>query len=147
MIPKFCIVLLFGALAAGCSFGHSRNERPAQNYPTFIMSLYDNPTPAPRSGAPVAPMRVAVAQVGELAPPQAMLEHLRQNPAMFQRVEGIPAVFDDYSQTGALPTTRPGEISLHEPHKRALPSQPPRVPFGPEYPLCHRPFSSTAFRP
>ena len=89
MIPKFCIVLLFGALAAGCSFGHSRNERPAQNYPTFIMSLYDNPTPAPRSGAPVAPMRVAVAQVGELAPPQAMLEHLRQNPAMFQRVEEL----------------------------------------------------------
>jgi rhombotail lipoprotein len=77
---------------------------PAQTYPTFIMSLYDDVKPQ-RSTPPTAPMRVAVAQVGELVPPQAMLNHLRQNKAMFQRVEGIPAVFDDYSQSGALPTT------------------------------------------
>src|SRR5688572_1613530 len=88
-------------LIAGCASGQSRHERPAQTYPTFILSLYDDPKPQPRSAPPVAPMRVAVAQVGELVPPQAMLEHLRQSKAMFQRVEGIPAIFDDYgAQSG-----------------------------------------------
>src|SRR5437870_10606960 len=101
---KFSILLLISIFAAGCTFGRSHNERPAQTYPTFIMSLYDDAKPQ-RSMPPTAPMRVAVAQVGELVPPQAMLDHLRQNKAVFQRVEGIPAVFDDYSQSGALPTT------------------------------------------
>lgn len=99
---RFSTVLLI--LAAGCSSGQSRQMAPTQTYPTFIMSLYDDAKPQP-STPPTAPMRVAVAQVGELVPPQAMLDHLRQNKAMFQRVEGIPAVFDDYSQSGAVPTT------------------------------------------
>src|SRR6266446_5303494 len=103
-VAKSSILLIVSILAAGCTFGRSHNERPAQTYPTFIMSLYDDAKPQ-RATPPVAPMRVAVAQVGELAPPQAMLDHLRQNKAMFQRVEGIPAVFDDYSQSGVLPTT------------------------------------------
>jgi rhombotail lipoprotein len=77
---------------------------PQQSYPTFIMSLYDDTKPQ-RTPMPTAPLRVAVAQVGELVPPQAMLDHLRRNKGMFQRVEGLPAVFDDYSQSGALPTT------------------------------------------
>jgi rhombotail lipoprotein len=101
---KFLIVLFTAVLTAGCTFGGSQNERPAQTYPTFIMSLYDDTKPRP-STPPTAPMRVAIAQVGELVPPQAMLDHLRQNKSMFQRVEGIPAVFDDFSQSGALPTT------------------------------------------
>src|SRR5215208_2021997 len=103
-VAKFSIVLLIAVLIAGCSSTQSRHMVPAQTYPTFIMSLYDDAKPQ-RSTPPTAPMRVAVAQVGELVPPQAMLNQLRQNKAMFQRVEGIPAVFDDYSQSGALPTT------------------------------------------
>src|SRR5215212_2143959 len=101
---RFSLILSLFALIAGCTSGHSRQMVPAQTYPTFIMSLYDDAKPRP-STPPSAPMRVAVAQVGELVPPQAMLDHLRKNKAMFQRVEGIPAVFDDYSQSGALPTT------------------------------------------
>jgi rhombotail lipoprotein len=101
---RISIVLLLSTLAAGCSSGQSRHMVPAQTYPTFIMSLYDDPKPQ-RSTPPTAPMRIAVAHVGELVPPQAMLDHLRQNKLMFQRVEGIPAVFDDYSQTGPLPST------------------------------------------
>ena len=101
---KVSTVFSLSILLAGCSGGQSRQMVPAQTYPTFIMSLYDDAKPHP-STPPTAPMRVAVAQVGELVPPQAMLVHLRQNKALFQRVEGIPAVFDDYSQVGALPTT------------------------------------------
>ena len=101
---RVLLILSICALMTGCSGGHYRQQVPAQNYPTFIMSLYDDAKPQ-RSTPPTMPMRVAVAQVGELVPPQAMLDHLRQNKAMFQRVEGIPAVFDDYSQAGALPTT------------------------------------------
>jgi len=101
---RFSIALTLCALLAGCTPSQSRQMVPAQNYPTFIMSLYDDTKPQ-HAIAPTAPLRVAVAQVGELVPPQAMLDHLRRNKAMFQRVEGIPAVFDDYSQSGALPTT------------------------------------------
>src|SRR4051812_45331694 len=100
---KISITLLIAGLA-GCAGGRSREMVPAQTYPTFIMSLYDDAKPRP-STPPTAPMRVAIARVGELVPPQAMLDHLRQNKAMFQRVDGIPAVFDDYSQSGVLPTT------------------------------------------
>ena len=101
---RFSLILPLCALITGCTGGHYHQQVPAQTYPTFIMSLYDDARPRPAT-PPTAPMRVAVAQVGELVPPQAMLDHLRQNKAMFQRVEGIPAVFDDYSQSGALPTT------------------------------------------
>src|SRR6185369_7629194 len=102
---RFALILSLFALLTGCTSGQSRQQVPQQTYPTFIMSLYDDTHPQPRGAAPTAPMRVAIAQVGELVPPQAMLNHLRQNKAMFQRVEGIPAVFDDYSQSGSLPTT------------------------------------------
>src|SRR3954468_1229312 len=103
LAPKFSIVLLMVSVA-GCTSSHSPHMVPAQTYPTFIMSLYDDAKPHP-STPPTAPMRVAVAQVGELVPPQAMLAHLRANKSMFQRVEGIPAVFDDFTQSGGLPTT------------------------------------------
>src|SRR5687768_15122874 len=86
------VVLL---ISSGCSSGLSPRETRTQNYSAFIMSLYDSPLPAnattPRM---VAPMKVAVAQIGELAPPQAMLEEMRKNPQIFSRAEGIPGLFE-----------------------------------------------------
>jgi hypothetical protein len=38
------------------------------------------------------PMRVAVAQVGEVAPPESMLEEFRHHKALFNRVEPISAI-------------------------------------------------------
>ncbi|HEV8605270.1 MAG TPA: hypothetical protein VGQ99_07895 [Tepidisphaeraceae bacterium] len=86
-------------MVGGCASGMSVRETPTQSYPAFILSLYDNPRPQGKAAALVAPMRVAIAQVGELAPPQAMLGHLRQKTDMFARVEGIPAIFEDMSYT------------------------------------------------
>ena len=40
-------------------------------------------------------MKVAIAQVGEIAPPQLMLDHLRQRDELFARVEGIPGLFEE----------------------------------------------------
>lgn len=43
-----------------------------------------------------APASLAVVQVGEIAPPQPMLEQLRKHSAVFSRVEAIPAVSADH---------------------------------------------------
>src|SRR5262245_6537161 len=104
MKNAFSIFMVFAL--AGCASRSSQYERPGQNYPNFILSLYDDPKTPPRPAAPVAPMRIAVAQVGDLVPPQAMLDHLRQNKAMFTRVEGIPATFDDYGTQGGVNPNR-----------------------------------------
>jgi len=52
--------------AAGCTQGLSARETRTQNYSSFIMSLYDQPLQQAQPAALVAPMRVAIAQVGEL---------------------------------------------------------------------------------
>jgi len=94
---------------AGCSSGLSPRETRTQNYPAFILSLYDNPKPAAPTQALTAPMKVAVAQIGEIAPPQAMLEQLRQHPELFSRVEGIPGVFEDAGSNGNSAPLNPSE--------------------------------------
>src|SRR5437868_1735091 len=88
---RICVVLSVCVLFAGCSGGQSRQMTPAQTYPTFIMSLYDDVKPHP-STPPTAPMRVAVGQVGELVPPQAMLDHLSQSRAKRKRVQICPSI-------------------------------------------------------
>src|SRR6266568_670584 len=80
---------------AGCSTGLSPRETRTQNYPAFVLSLYDNPGPAAPTPALTTPLRIAVAQIGEIAPPQIMLDRLRQRGELFTRVEGIPGVFED----------------------------------------------------
>ncbi|HEV8377638.1 MAG TPA: hypothetical protein VGP99_02225 [Tepidisphaeraceae bacterium] len=93
----FILVLL---AISGCSTGLSPRETRTQNYPAFILSLYENPRTAAPAPPPTAPMRIAVAQIGEIAPPQAMLGQLRQHPELFSRVEGIPGVFEDVQVNG-----------------------------------------------
>jgi hypothetical protein len=93
------------ALLAGCSSaGLSPRETQRQNYSSFVYSLYDLPAtePGAQDGAPrapaklVLPARVAVAQVGEVAPPQAFMEKLRSRPELFSRVEGISGIAGSY---------------------------------------------------
>ena len=92
---KHVFFILLVLSIAGCSSGLSPRETRTQNYPAFIMSLYENPKPPQPAPPPTLPMRIAIAQIGEIAPPQAMLDHLRQRGELFSRVEGIPAVFED----------------------------------------------------
>src|SRR3954453_2944754 len=80
-------------LLAGCATGGlSPRETAQQNYSSFVYSLYDMPAPAgareETSRTParlVLPARVAVVQVGEVAPPQAFLAKLRGRPDLFSR--------------------------------------------------------------
>src|SRR4051812_3847425 len=103
MLRHVLIVALLAA--AGCAHGLSARETRTQNYSAFVLSLYDQPLQQAQPARLVAPMRVAIAQVGELAPPQAMLTQLRNKPELFMRVEGIPGVFEEAAsgnQSGAL---------------------------------------------
>src|SRR3954471_24177007 len=102
---RYLFTSMLMVCAAGCTHGLSERETRTQNYSAFILSLYDQPVQQARPAALVAPMRVAIAQVGELAPPQAMLTQLRNKPELFMRVEGIPGVFEEAAsgnQSGAL---------------------------------------------
>lgn len=99
--PRRLAVALSVLLLAGCSTaGLSPRETAQQNYSSFVYSLYDSPAwPAgarEEAGRPparlVLPARVAVVQVGEVAPPQSFLNKLRGRPELFSRVEGISGI-------------------------------------------------------
>src|SRR5688500_12192753 len=100
MMMKATLTLtLSAAIAAGCaSSGLSMRERPGHNQATYLTALY-----ADGAGAGVnqrlrpfaAPARVAVAQVGEISPPQVMLDRLRADTSLFSRIEAMPAVPDN----------------------------------------------------
>src|SRR5687767_12437367 len=82
------------ALAAGCvENGLSLREEGRQTYTNYLYSEYD-PAAIAQSSAPATqptyPIRVAVAQVGEVSPPLPLVERLRKETALFARVEGIP---------------------------------------------------------
>jgi hypothetical protein len=104
---KYALSILMFIALAGCESHLSPRETRTQNYSAFVFSLYDNPRPIAQSTPPTLPMKVAVAQVGEIAPPQLMLDHLRQRGELFARVEGIPGIFEELycnnnQGTGAL---------------------------------------------
>jgi hypothetical protein len=81
----------------GCHRGGlSPREQGNTNYTVYLMSLYDNAN-AGAAGAAASgpqalrlPARVAVAQIGEVAPPQALIDYLRGQADLFARVEGVP---------------------------------------------------------
>ena len=96
---RYLITSLLILCAVGCTSGLSSRETRTQSYSSFILSLYDNPTPQQTAPVPTLPMKIAVAQVGESAPTQIMLAHLREKPELFARIEGIPGLFEE-SQGG-----------------------------------------------
>ena len=103
---RYVAVALSLVLLAGCaSSGLSPRETANQNYSSFVYSLYDLPAaPAggseqgtPRPAKLTLPARVAVVQVGEVAPPQAFLNKLRGRPDLFARVEGISGISGSFA--------------------------------------------------
>lgn len=102
-------VALSVAVLAGCSSaGLSPRETERQNYSSFVYSLYD--LPAAQAGARdeasrppaklVLPARVAVVQVGEVAPPQEFMNKLRGRPDLFSRVEAISGIGASFGRPG-----------------------------------------------
>jgi len=82
---------------AGCSMSYlSQREAAGRTQSDYLYSLYDQASPAAAGNqGPVRALRlpttVAVVQVGEVAPPQGMIDALRKEPAVFARVEAMPA--------------------------------------------------------
>lgn len=91
-------VLPLAALAGCESTGLSPREAAGRNFSSYVYAL-DTPAPAAlaavdgdgsmQPGRFLAPTKLAVAQIGEVTPPTTFLNHLRGQPALFSRVEGI----------------------------------------------------------
>jgi hypothetical protein len=89
------LLLLSAAALAGCeSSGLSPREVPGRNQSAYLYSLYEHDLREPGAEGPVRPLKlptaVAVVQVGEVAPPQPMIDALRKDAGVFSRVESLP---------------------------------------------------------
>jgi hypothetical protein len=81
-------------LCPGCvENGLSVRETPGHHdFSRYAMSLYEAPPGEAGPRRPlVLPARIAVAQIGEVTPPQAMLEALRKDKQAFAIVQSVPA--------------------------------------------------------
>ena len=77
-------------LLAGCeTTGLSAREHAGASYPNYILSLQPGGTNAPVQ-KPAIPIRLAIAQVGETAPPEAMLDQLAGQPTFVASVVALP---------------------------------------------------------
>lgn len=101
MSRRFTIVFALGsclALVIGCATtGLSPREVRGQDFSTYAMALYDLPGSGTAATARTPlhlPARVAVAQVGEVAPPQVVIETFRSEAALFASVQPVPGVVD-----------------------------------------------------
>jgi hypothetical protein len=82
--------LVLGLLAGGCETTGLSPRASHHHYPALITSLYrQNPnSPAPRR--PALPLRLAVGQLGETAPPQSAIKVIERHPEVVSSVVGIP---------------------------------------------------------
>jgi hypothetical protein len=86
LLLGFCAI----GLLTGCeTTGLSRHERAGVTYPNYILAL--KPTVTANGVRPVeTPLRLAVAQVGESAPPRPLMDAL-QSSSLVRNVVGLPA--------------------------------------------------------
>ncbi len=110
-----CVRMVLGiglaCLAGGCvSSGLSPREVRGQDYSTQVFSMYDGPGGAEGPRTLTLPADVVVAQLGEVAPPSAMMERLRKD-ANFSLVQPIPGLVDleGRMRFGGVPADRVGE--------------------------------------
>ncbi|MDB5322857.1 MAG: hypothetical protein JWN40_4488 [Phycisphaerales bacterium] len=115
------------AVVAGCeSSGLSPRETHGGDYSTYLYSLYDDggATAQPgRPGADVllrAPLRVGVAQVGEVGPAEGVLARLRAEPTLFASVQAVPAVFERMGQQTVDAAEARRRVSMMRQHARDL---------------------------
>jgi len=96
-----CALCISGCMTSGLSIRENNNS----NYSHYLYGLYDGleKTSSTRASRPVLPVKIAVAQIGECAPPSAMIDTLRKEPALFCKIEPIPAVTSRTSNYSAAP--------------------------------------------
>lgn len=89
LVISACFILCPGCVENGLSVRETPGHR---DFSRYAMSLYETP---PGDAGPrrplVLPARIAVAQVGEVTPPAAMLEALRKDKQAFAIVQSVPA--------------------------------------------------------
>ena len=109
MRASLCSVLIVGLfLVAGCtSTGLSMRESPG-DFSTIALSLHDVAAAAVADTQPSTPMkpasfpvRLAVVQLGEIAPPEDMLAALRKHGETFTDVQAVPSAFTQYNNVYA----------------------------------------------
>src|ERR1039457_3462780 len=84
------IALAAVCLIAGCeTTGLSPREHSGADYPNYILALPSKPSPDAVKKV-VTPIRLAVAQVGEAAPPKQMLDKLQNENGLVLSVVGLP---------------------------------------------------------
>ena len=88
-IIKSAVAVAAVCLLAGCeTTGLSPREQSGVSYPNYILSLQSNGASAPQKL--VAPIRLAVAQIGQAAPPETMLDQLAAQKSLVASVAGLP---------------------------------------------------------
>jgi hypothetical protein len=110
------------AMLAGCeSSGLSAREAGNRNFSSYVYSLYAAPPPPELAGASeparlALPTKLGVAQVGEVAPPETVLDKLRGKAHLFARVEAVPGTFgiDPYEYRQGDATFTPEEVARKE---------------------------------
>jgi hypothetical protein len=118
------VVAVIALIVIGCSSsGLSPREVRGKDYAGYVFSMYEpEAQPADKNAALgvtaesaaarrplVAPARVAVAQLGEVAPPDAMLDHLRNERTAFASVQPVSGVVDTTPEQA--PSQRPQDYS------------------------------------
>lgn len=92
LMSLLMIVLLAVAISGCYTTGLSLRERGNFNYSNFIYGLYGKDTTSTKEIKKVnLPIRVAVAQVGENAPPKLLLDKLESERYLVSKVTVIPA--------------------------------------------------------
>lgn len=94
---KAGIILVAGLLGlVGCTHtGMSVRETPGNNLNSFVNALYDPgliPEGTPAAAPLKFPIRLGVVQVGEVSPPQAMMDEFGKHHELFASVQSISAV-------------------------------------------------------
>ncbi len=87
------LLALITLVAAGCNTtGLSVREKGQYNYSSMLYSMYDNETMQSNGREDITgPIRLAVAQIGETAAPEKMIENFKDERSMIKEVMSIPA--------------------------------------------------------
>jgi hypothetical protein len=88
-IPSILAAMAAGLLTGCETTGISPREHSGVSYPSYVLSLQPDPTNAPVSKL-ATPIRLAVVQIGESAPPSALLDKLAGQKALLASVVGLP---------------------------------------------------------
>ena len=95
-------IALGSALLAGCASSGLSPRTGSLDYADFIYERSDRVAPASEVPAPRLPTNLAVAQLGENAPPSALIDSLKQRPDLFSSVQPIPLPLDHQNGNAAV---------------------------------------------